>query len=182
MVVNTRNDDLDNTRPLDAIVFAAMPSERSAAERVNADSDRAVQPVAEETEPLTFVGQVRYMCKVCGYVACSNSMPHCGICCNQPVEEYFEAQRQQADIHSSCASEPVLNGFASDAEDADPSSGTQCIDTSSLVTLDGSAGRLIDCASEEGDPIDGAANESVNNMVSELRITTLRQTKASTIW
>ena len=54
MVVNTRNDDLDSTRPLDAIAFAAMPSARSAAESVEADSDSAVKPVPEEAEPLTF--------------------------------------------------------------------------------------------------------------------------------
>ena len=37
-------------------------------------------------------------------------MPHGGICCNQPVDDYVEAQQQQTDTHSSSAARPAPVG------------------------------------------------------------------------
>ena len=44
---------------------------------------------------------MKYYRKHCGNLAYSNDMPHGGLCCGQPVQEYFEAS------HSSSAAQPA---------------------------------------------------------------------------
>ena len=69
---------------------ATQPADAGA----SAGSCGANQP-ADDSLPM------KYYCKHCGNLAYSNDMPHGGLCCGQPVQEYFEAS------HSSSAAQPA---------------------------------------------------------------------------
>ena len=93
---------------------------------------RSPQHVVESCDRKRRSG-MRYICKSCGRVAYSSSMPHGGLCCGQPVEKYSKAPQQHAGTPSSSAA--PAHGAAIGRRD-ETCSGSTASWPSSIVLVD----------------------------------------------
>ena len=100
-----------------------LNKQQSSADVDTASSSAAtLAPRETQSEPLRGL-HTKYSCNKCGRVGYSGSMPHGGLCCNQPVEEYSEHRpahsvgAPSSPLHENSAAQVV--DCASEAEDSD---------------------------------------------------------------